>query len=225
MKHGLTTTIYLALIPLALLVACKRSNTTPRKNNEENTSRVTNTNVKPTYQMYYASSGYAYTLPDSINGVPIAFFLSHPQVDTLAKLLYLSVLKPTDNDTTTRLLALANTPNDTFRPFYRWCLDFVIQLSDGALGEYPGEPALLYALTFPHEFFMFMDTDSSGWRYKKWIELMGYSGFNNQPLDEEKRKKYMYSTALKNCNGCDNVIKKRIQQLADDVLKASRLAD
>ena len=108
-----------------------------------------------------------YPLPDTIAGRPISFYLNNPKVAPIAKSFYTGKFRPEDNDTTTQLLSLVVTDDSTIRPFYRWCLDFTIQINDGALGEYPGEPALKYATKFPQEFFAYMDKDASGQRYNE----------------------------------------------------------
>ena len=97
-------------------------------------------------------NGAKYPLPDSIDGKPVAFYLNSPKVASIAKALYKGQFRPTDNDSTILLLSYITTDDKTIRPFYRWCLDFTIAISDGALAELPGAPALNYAIKFPEEF-------------------------------------------------------------------------
>jgi len=59
------------------------------------------------------------------------------------------------------------TDDSKVRSFYRWCLNFTIVISDGALAEYPGVPVLQYATKFPQEFFAYMGRDKNGQRYKQ----------------------------------------------------------
>lgn len=112
-------------------------------------------------------TGRRYPLPDSIGGRPASWYLANSRVSALAKGLYSRRFRPSDTDSTTRLLALVTTNDKEVRPFYRWYLDFTIVLSDGALGEYPGKPALAYATKYPQEFFAYMDKDASGQRYER----------------------------------------------------------
>jgi hypothetical protein len=176
-------------------------------------------------RLYYAPSGYAYTLPDTINNRPISFYLDNPNVADIAKQLYLNKFRPTDNDSTTILLSLVSSQDSVLRPFYRWCLDFVIQISDGALGEYPGQPAFNYATTYPNEFFAYMDNDTTGLRYKKWTEIIAYSGLNVTSLNDFEQEKFIITSMTKNCINCNSATKKRINKFSADIVKAIHLAD
>ena len=166
-----------------------------------------------------------YSLPDTIGGKPISFYLDNPKVASIAKSLYKGQFRPEDNDTTTQLLALVVTDDSIIRPFYRWCLDFTIQISDGALGEYPGEPALKYSTKFPKEFFTYMDKDTTGRRYKQWTEIMAYSGFNDYTKKATEIQKEITSKMISNCKSCNSDIKERITIFAKDITEAIKLQD
>jgi hypothetical protein len=71
-----------------------------------------------------------YPLPDSIGGKPASFYLDNPKVASIAKLFYQGQFRPIDNDSTTPLLSYVTTDDSTIRPFYRWCLDFTIEISE-----------------------------------------------------------------------------------------------
>lgn len=170
-------------------------------------------------------SNISYSLPDSIGRRPVSFYLNSEKVDPLAKAFYRGNFRPVDNDSTTHLLSLVITDNSDIRPFYRWCLDFTISISDGALGEYPGEPALKYATKFPEEFFAYMDLDTAGERYKQWTEIIAYSGLEDYSPDAISIQKNIESRMKKNCGGCNTNTKSRIHKFASDISAAVKLAD
>jgi hypothetical protein len=166
-----------------------------------------------------------YSLPDTIGGKPVSFYLDNPKVASIAKSLYKGKFRPEDNDTTTQLLTLVVTDDSTIRPFYRWCLDFTIQISDGALGEYPGEPALKYATKFPKEFFTYMDKDIAGQRYKQWTEIIAYSGINDYTKKATEIQKEITSKMVSNCKSCNSDLQERIMTFAKDITEAIKLQD
>jgi hypothetical protein len=160
---------------------------------------------------------------DSIAGKPVTDYLAAPQVDQIAKDFYTGKYRPTDNDSTTHLLGLINTKNKQLRPFYRWCLDETINIADGAVGEYPGEPAMEYALAYPAEFFTYMDKDTSGKRYKNWVDIISYSGLsdytdNYNTTDFEKVKKRITANLSVNCSPCSAVLRGKIENFSNDVV-------
>lgn len=166
-----------------------------------------------------------YPLPDSIGGKPISFYLNNPKVASIAKLFYQAQFRPIDNDSTTQLLSYVTTDDSTIRPFYRWCLDFTIQISDGALAEYPGEPALKYATKFPKEFFAYMDKEKSGQRYKQWTEIIAYSGLDNYEDKPDKIQKQITTKIFANCQSCNDSVRQRIDKFAKDITDAIKLQD
>ena len=166
-----------------------------------------------------------YPLPDSIGGKPVSFYLNNPNVASIAKSLYTGKFRPEDNDTTTQLLALVLTDDSTIRPFYRWCLDFTIQISDGALGEYPGEPALKYATKFPKEFLEYIDKDTTGQRYSEWTGIIAYSGLNDYTQKATEMEKQITRNMISNCKPCNSEIKERIMKFAKDITEAIKLQD
>jgi hypothetical protein len=170
-------------------------------------------------------NGRHYPLPDSIGEKPVSFYLDNSKVVSIAKALYEGQFRPIDNDSTTELLSYATTNDSTIRPFYRWCLDFTIHISDGALAEYPGVPAFQYATKFPKEFFDYMDKDKSGQRYKQWTEIIAYSGLGNYDEKSGNIQKEITTKMLHNCHPCSDSIQKRIENLAKDVTEAIKLQD
>lgn len=162
---------------------------------------------------------------DSIAGKPVEDYLANPQVDQIAKDFYTGKYRPTDNDSTTHLLGLIKTKNKQLRPFYRWCLDETINIADGAVGEYPGEPAMQYALAHPAEFFTYLDKDKSGKRYGNWVGSISYSGLfeythNYQTIDFDKVKKKIKADLLINCLPCSVALRNKIEKLSADVVNA-----
>jgi len=166
-----------------------------------------------------------YPLPDSIGSKPVSFYLDNPKVASIAKLFYQGQFRPMDNDSTTQLLSYVTTDDSTIRPFYRWCLDFTIEISDGALAEYPGEPALKYATKFPKEFFAYVDKDKSGQRYKQWTEIIAYSGLDNYEEKRDKIQKQITTKMFDNCQSCNDSIRQRIDKFAKDIIDAIKLQD
>ncbi|WP_345949826.1 hypothetical protein ABDD95_23555 [Mucilaginibacter sp. PAMB04274] len=202
------------IIVLTLFFACNiyaQTNTTSIKSKSHN---------KPTGDFwidYFAIKHNPYK--DSIDGKPVKFYLDHPKVAPIAKNFYKGKYRPSDNDSTSLLLSLCLTNNAEIRPFYRWCLNATIEIADGALSEYPGEPALNYAIKYPKEFFGYMDKDKSGIRYKNWVQIIAYSGlpsYNNITF----AKKYIVTRLTANCSNCTISYKHKIQKLATDVSKA-----
>ncbi|GAA4029956.1 hypothetical protein GCM10022409_12760 [Hymenobacter glaciei] len=164
-------------------------------------------------------NGRRYPLPSSIGGKPVSFYLKNPKVSLLAKALYTAHFRPTDNDSTTQLLALVTTNSQEIRPFYRWCLDFTIAISDGALGEYPGKPALAYATKFPQEFFAYMDKDNTGGRYKSWVEIIAYSGLGSYNETMAATRQTLVDKMAENCTPCSDKTSRRIRGFANDVTR------
>ena len=167
-------------------------------------------------------TGQDYPLPASIAGKPITFYLQSKQVSPLAKAFYAGRFRPTDNDSTTQLLALVTTNNQEIRPFYRWCLDFTIVISDGALGEYPGEPALAYATKFPQEFFAYMDKDKTGNRYKRWVESIAYSGLSAYDTPVSEIQQAITRDMSKSCYPCSSGTSRRIADFGKDITAATQ---
>lgn len=207
-----------------IALSCQNNSKTNAPSNVDSLKSKQN-NVVNSVRLYYAASGYAYTLPDSIDGMPISFYLDNPNVAEIAKQLYLNKFIPTDNDSTTILLSLVMTNDNRLRPFYRWCLDFVIQISDGALGEYSGKPAFNYAIKYPQEFFSYMEKDSTGLRYKWWTEMIAYSGIDSITTNDNKLKTFIISSMTKNCTNCEPNTKKRIDKFAQDIVNAIHLSN
>jgi hypothetical protein len=160
---------------------------------------------------------------DSIAGKLVKDYLNDPQVAQIAKDFYTGKYRPTDDDSTTHLLGLIKTKNKQLRPFYRWCLDETINIADGAVGEYPGEPAMQYALAHPAEFFTYMDKDISGKRYKNWMDIISYSGLfkytdNYNTTNFDKVKKKIKADLLSNCSPCTVALRNKIEKFSTDVV-------
>lgn len=156
---------------------------------------------------------------DLIGGRPAQFYLNNPKVQSIAKNFYQGKFRPTDNDSTTYLLSLVTTPNSTIRPFYRWCLDQTINIADGALGEYLGEPALKYAIKYPQEFFEYMDKDKTRQRYRQWVEIIAYSGLPDYTVSAADNKRYLIKKLSADCRHCSITYQKKIKRFAGDVVK------
>jgi len=170
-------------------------------------------------------NGSIYPLPDTIGGKPVSFYLDNPKVADIAKAFYKGQYRPTDNDSTMQLLSYVTTSDSSIRPFYRWCLDFTITISDGALGEYPGVPALAYATKFPKEFFDYMDKDNSGQRYKQWTEIIAYSGLNSYDKKKSEIETEIITKMYNNCYFCSGDTKSRTATFAKDITKSIKLQD
>lgn len=163
-----------------------------------------------------------YPLPDSIGGKAVGFYLNNPKIASIAKALYNGQFRPTDNDSTTLLLSYVTTNDKTIRPFYRWCLDFTMAISDGALAEYPGEPALKYAMKFPEEFFNYMDKDTTDGRYSMWTGSITYSGLPDYSKDSTFNYNIIVEKMTSTCKDCPKSILERIKALAKDVTTGQR---
>jgi hypothetical protein len=152
---------------------------TTKKSNEQKTS--TNNNYQEGFHLTHNIE------VDSIEGNPVKFYIENKNCDSLAIAFYYGKYRPTDDNLTANLLKLSSTNDQKLRPFYRWILDKTIEMSDGALGEYPGVPARKYAEKFPEELFYFLDSDSSKTRYSNWTDIISYSGFYE--TDDYKKPK------------------------------------
>lgn len=125
---------------------------------------------------------------DSIWGKPVIYYIEVEECNPIAVEFYYGYIRPGDNGTTSELLKLACTDNQKLRPFYRWCLDKTLLVSDGALGEYVGVPARKYAEKFPDEFFEYLDREKDNKKYEMWTEAIQYSGFFDYPEFDDTKK-------------------------------------
>jgi hypothetical protein len=209
MKNSLSYFVFL------LLIGC---HTKPPK--EKSTIQITPSNtylISTPKKWTHFYTGKTYTLPDSLEGKDFSFYINHPKIDPIAKAFIEEKFIPSDNDSTSKLVSLINKENSELTPFYRWCLDLIINISDGALGEYPGEPALKYTLTNPSDFFSFMNEDSSGERYKRWVNIIAYSiPINNQSLVDFHEN--LTTKMIQNCKGCTSEINNSIKKLSNDII-------
>jgi len=208
-------------------IACKSKPPLTQQELVDSSNTVKQNNISESTKHVWVDklNGNRYPLPDSIGEKPVSFYLNHPKVAPIAKALYRGEYRPTDNDSTTQLLSYVTTDESIIRPFYRWCLDFTIAISDGALGEYPGVPALQYATKFPQEFFAYMDKDKSGERYKQWTAIIAYSGLDNYEQPASKIQDKIATKMLHNCTGCNDSTRKRINKFAKDITAAIKLQD
>ncbi|MGN6166507.1 MAG: hypothetical protein ACTHOF_18395 [Flavisolibacter sp.] len=209
------------------LTACNNQTQSQQKASVDTLQTVAQTHDTDIAQNIWVDkfNGQPYPLPDSMGGKPAFFYLDNPNVASIAKALYTGQFRPTDNDSTTQLLSYVTTNDSSIRPFYRWCLDFTIQISDGALAEYPGEPALKYATKFPKEFFAYMDKEKSGQRYKQWTEIIAYSGLDNYEDKPDKIQKQITTKIFANCQTCNDSVRQRIAKFAKDITDAIKLQD
>ena len=155
---------------------------------------------------------------DTIWGKPVSYYLNDKECVGIAYEFYYGYFRPSDNRATDELLKYAVTDNNKLRPFYRWCLNKTIQISDGALAEHVGVPARRYAEKFPKEFFEYMDFDITDEKYKNWVSAISYSGFydiDNYKKPQEIRNR-LINEMEKNCINCSEHISKRIDKFAKD---------
>ncbi len=114
---------------------------------------------------------------DSIWNKPVFYYISDPDCAGIAQDFYYGYFRPSDNGATNDFLKLASTDNKKLRPFYRWCLNKTLIISDGALAELVGVPARQYAEKFPDEFFEYLDNNKNDEKYQVWVDAILYSGF------------------------------------------------
>jgi hypothetical protein len=155
---------------------------------------------------------------DTVWGKPVSYYLNDNECAGIAYEFYYGYFRPSDNGATDELLKYAATDNARLRPFYRWCLNKTIQISDGALAEHVGVPARRYAEKFPKEFFEYMDYDTTGDKYKDWISAISYSGFYD--IDDYKKPQEIRDRLInrmeRNCIHCNDQILGRIEKFAKD---------
>ena len=210
------------LLALSVSASCEPKSPNPKT---ENSVRISDTVV--IHDTVYIDNNYGWqkgwTLShdidkDSIAEKPVRFYLDNKNCAPVAADFYYGAFKPTDNLTTAYLLSLVTTKDNSLRPFYRWILNMTIQIQDGALGEYTGIPARQYAEKYPEEFFEYMDRDSSGQRYRSWVNSILYSGFydiDNSEKPKEIQQK-MAKMMKKNCVNCSVEISGKIEKFTND---------
>jgi hypothetical protein len=158
---------------------------------------------------------------DSIWYKPVSFYINDENCSGLAFDFYQGYFRPSDNGATQELLKLAKSDNGKLRPFYRWCLNKTLVVSDGALGELVGTPSREYAEKFPEEFFSYMDIDSTKEKYKMWVDAIAYSGLEeyDNKNSSSQNKKYIEERMIKNLKVKSEIYIKRIKQFAFDCTK------
>jgi hypothetical protein len=155
---------------------------------------------------------------DSVWHKPVSYYINNKRCAGLAIDFYNGEFRPSDNNATDQLLNYATTSNDTLRPFYRWCLNKTIEISDGALADHVGLPAKRYAEKFPKEFLHYMQADSTKSRYRNWVEAINYSGYydHDSPNDYLTTRREFIGTMKRNCKGCNAKIFKLIEKFGVD---------
>lgn len=191
----------LFLLVLILTFSCSKRETKPLVKSEIS-SKQENSTIHEEEDLNW-QTGFNVTHNsniDSIDGKPVRFYIKNPNCDAIAKDFYYGKYGPTDEPKTADLLNLVLSDNDDIRPFYRWILEKTIEISDGALAEYPGVPARKYAEKFPQEFFDYIDADESKFNYNQWTEIISYSGYFDEDdyKNPSKIRKNMIHSMLKN---------------------------
>ena len=151
---------------------------------------------------------------DTIAGMEARYYLSHPDVSPLAFDFYYGNFRPGDNASTYELVQLVLNEPAELRPFYLWVLDKVIMISDGALGEYPGEPARKFAQKYPSEFMKYMRQDSL--RLEDWTSIIRYSGLTSF-TDSTSIVKAVSASMTRNCPDCSAQDLQWIQEFAQSL--------
>ncbi|WP_298117861.1 hypothetical protein [Flavobacterium sp.] len=174
--------IYFLILLSFILFSCSKKTDSDSKKLESKTfDSITLKNTEKETSVinsYQAGFNLTHNIEvDSIDGKPVKFYIENKNCDSLAIAFYYGKYRPTDDNLTKNLLALSSTNDKNLRSYYRWILDKTIEISDGALAEYPGVPARKYAEKFPEELFNFLDSDTSKTRYSNWTDIISYSGF------------------------------------------------
>ncbi|MFY0643617.1 MAG: hypothetical protein JXR19_04055 [Bacteroidia bacterium] len=156
---------------------------------------------------------------DSIWGHAVEHYISDPECNALAFDFYYGTFRPMDNASTAELLNLVLEPNDKLRPYYRWCLEKTMEISDGALGEYPGQPARKYAELYPQEFIEYIEQHQDTTNYWLWVDMISYSGLDEYSYDADAAFEGIQKQMWSNCTACPDSIKLKITQFAKDVSK------
>lgn len=207
-----------------------KANKRPDKSNDtvvlKDTVVIRDTLVKYSPQDWQIGFGLSHDAQlDTIWGKAVDFYISDPECDALAFDFYYGSFKPADNASTAELLELSLTKNEKLRPFYRWCLDKTIEVADGALAEYPGEPARKYAEKYPAEFFEFIDANKNGNTYYNWVEIIKYSGLYEYKYDKETAYEQIKSRMKSNCKQCGSKMLERIDEFAKAVTVTDEIDD
>jgi hypothetical protein len=216
--------ILIPILTLSFLLACQ--NKTDNKSVEKNLSMndtiilhdtiYINTDRNAEWQSGFGLSHDP--KKDSIWGKPVSYYIEDKECNPISFEFYYGYIQPSDNGTTTELLKLACTDNVKLRPFYRWCLNKTLIVSDGALGELVGVPARKYAEKFPDEFFEYLNIEKDNKKYEMWTEAIQYSGFFDYPDfdDNDKLVNEHYKRMSKNLKDKSEMNLKRVRKFAKD---------
>src|SRR5664279_1798760 len=96
---------FLVAIPF-LLLACNDNTQSKLVPSVDTSQTFAQSNIANTSKNIWIDklNGTHYSLPDSIGGKPVSFYLDNAKVASIAKALYRGKFRPTDNDSTTELL-------------------------------------------------------------------------------------------------------------------------
>jgi hypothetical protein len=205
-------------------ISCKNANnkTTIEKNSAKKDTIVVHDTVyvnnenKVDWQVGFGLTNDPHV--DSIWGKPVAYYLDDEACNSIAFEFYYGYIRPSDNGATDELLKLACTDNKKLRPFYRWCLNKTLIVSDGALAEHVGVPARNYAEKFPDEFFEYLDIENDNSKYDMWTDAIQYSGFFDYPeySDIKKLVDEHYKRMSGNLKNKSPKNLKRVRKFAND---------
>lgn len=176
--------------------------------NNENASKVNETE---------AGQKYSYN-KDSINGIPVDFYLENKNCSVIAKNYYYKIFIPSDNDSTVELLNLPLIQDTLLRPFYFWCLNKIIGEADGALMEYVGIPARRYIEEYPAEFLKNINSKNYQENKSNWVSAINYSGYYEDESADNKKEvaKNFVFNIKKNCTNCSNSALLEIIKIANE---------
>jgi hypothetical protein len=176
------------------------------------------------YDFWKEHSSYAGIVKrDSIDGKPVEFYLTHPRMIAVGKAFYEGRFRPLDDDSTFALLDSASTRDSILRPFYVYCFDMILKMSDGALSEGMWGYAMNYVWKYPREFIELADRKEIS--YTDWADRISFDAaweyrstvkdIDSMSEDDVRTMTAAISKDIKkNCKGCSSYILNRIDILS-----------
>ena len=131
-----------------------------------------------------------------INGVPIAFYLEHEEIDQLSKAYFKGEYQITDDEKTFGIMDSLDTKNESTRPLYFYNMFKMVGATDGALTEIIGQYIADYVAKFPQEFVCYMQQEPFSYREKDYLFLIGFNLYSNKMRKEFSKK------VVKACEQC-----------------------
>jgi len=138
--------------------------------------------------------------PDSINDIPISYYLSHPDIDGYSKLYVQGKFSASDDTLTFAILDSAATDNMETRDFYLFVFHKIMDKSDGALSEAVAWGCANYFTKHTCAFFHVIKHGQYSAYTQDWIGYINYNGLW-QPSRKNEVIKNLKENLARYCHG------------------------